>query len=873
MIEIFCPNCDELILDQATCPACGWRRPVEGEGIGAEVWCADLGTRLNKPHCYPVVADGFYCLGTEDGTLLALDLGSGEVAWEQSLGEKRMAHALATDGERLFVGCEDTHSIPVPGKSLLASDARTGQEVWQVPTEAHSLSAAAVAAGNVYFTTSNGWLHAVDAATGQKRWAVEHPVWGPAPPAVGEGVVCAGGRGETLVAYATADGAELWRFSADGWFAAPLLIGAGCVYALCWDDHLYVLDAHTGRLMWRYKGERGKGLTTPPAVTGGRVFVGSRVYRQVEGEQTGGYAMLALSAQDGAEIWRCYTERHIFTPPAVADDALFFGSNDGLFYTVDAASGEERWRAQVKSRAVTQPRVAGDVVIFGGRDGMVHAVRWRARPREKLLAPSTYKRRGEYTNAAVAHALRGEFDKAATIYEERLGKHQEAAWLYERADQPGKAASLWERLGELKRARDLYREAGDNSGLAGVLEQMGESLQAARLYEELGDLDKAVLLYDQAGDRPKAAALYRRLGRLGKALTIWVSLDQWEKAAEALVAEGKPAEAADILAQHDQLERAADLYEQAGRLQKALSLKTELGHWESVAGLAFRVGDYEQEAQARERLEHHQPAAEAYVRSAQQALDAKPVDEGRVAILYEHAARLYGEVFEEERASTCRRMVRRYRHLPEVEVRVVAEGVFVEYEYNTLQLEVANRGYGVARDIDIQLRGEFDVTGDCCIRGLAPQGTKSLEVSVRPHKEHYGPKVPLEIAVTYEDRHGSSYPFSHHVYVSVNQQGILAGLSETPLQINIQELYQPGAKKVGGDEIQAGAQIGDRVDIRRGGGGGLTLESGETGNRVQIRRGGPVRRCPNPRCNVPVNDPEGRYCSECGAPLDEERND
>ena len=479
--EIFCPNCGDLILDQALCPKCNWQRPMEGEGVGSPVWRADLGTRLIKPHCYPVVAAGLYCLGAEDGTLLALKLSSGEVAWERPLGGGQMAHAPATDGERLFVGCEDVQPIPSPGKALLTLDARTGDDLWQCPTQAHSLSSAAVEAGTVYFTASDGLLHAVDAATGQERWAAEHPVWGPAAPAIGEGVVCAGGRGDTLAAYSVADGSRLWEFSAQGWFAAPPAIDTGCVYAICWDDHLYVLDAHTGRLMWQYKGERGKGLTSPATVAEGRVFVGSRVYQHDGGEQTGGYAMVALKADGSGELWRFFAERHIFTPPVVAEGTLFFGSNDGLFYAVDVAGGGERWRTQVTSRAVTQPQLAGDAIVFGGRDGMVHAIRWRVDPQDELLAPSVYKKQGEYVNAAIAHALRNEFAEAAAIYAEQLDRLPEAALLYERAGQPEKAAPLWEGLSELKRARDLFHQAGDKLGLAGVLERMGELLDAAQL--------------------------------------------------------------------------------------------------------------------------------------------------------------------------------------------------------------------------------------------------------------------------------------------------------------------------------------------------------------------------------------------------------
>jgi tetratricopeptide (TPR) repeat protein len=729
-----------------------------------------------------------------------------------------------------------------------------------------------VAAGTVYFTTSDGLLHAVDAATGQKRWAVKHPVWGPSAPAVGEGVVCAGGRGESLVAYAVAGGTELWRFSAAGWFATPPVIGAGRVYALCWDDHLYVLNAHTGRLLWKYRGERGKGLTTPPAVAGGRIFAGSRVYRQTEVEQTGGYAMLALSAEDGSEVWRFYTERHIFTPPAEAGDALFFGSNDGLFYALDAASGEEYWRMQVKSRAVTQARVAGDVVCFGGRDGIIHAVRWRARPREELLSPSAYEQQGRYTEAAVAYALRGEFDRAADLYETRLGKKQEAAWLYERAGQPGKAAPLWEGLGELNRARDLYREAGDKLGLAGVLERTGELLQAARLYEEIENLEEAARLYEQAGDRIRAADLYMQSGQSERAERIWKTLDQWEKLVELRQAQKKHGEAAQILEQHAQLERAADLYEQAEQLEKALALRVRMEQWERVAELAFRVGDYEQEAQAQERLGHPQRAAEAYERAAQQLTSAEPVDEEYVAALYERATRLYADIYRERESVDCRRQVRRYRQLPEVIVSGKAQETFIENEWNVLDLQVQNVGFGIACNIRIALSENFQTRREKTVIGLPAAEQRSLEVHARPREGEYGARVPLDIVVTYEDTRGQRYQVTQVESVCVVRQGSGILGRATPLEVHIHgDLVEPGAKKVAGHEVQAGGQVGDKVEIRRGGGSGLTLESGETGARVRIRRNGkPVRRCPD--CNLPINDPEQQYCSDCGAPLDDDRN-
>jgi outer membrane protein assembly factor BamB len=841
--------------------------------VGGEVWCADLGRRLSKPRCYPTVAAGRYCLGTEDGTLLALELVSGELAWDRVLGGGEMAHALATDGERLFVGCEDVRPIPTRGEPLLALDARTGEEIWRFATDAHSLSAAAAERGTIHFTTSEGSLHAVDATNGKQRWVAEHPLWGPSPPAVAEGVVCAGGRGEMVVAYDAQDGRELWRFEADGWFASQPLIRDERIYAVCWDDHLYVLDTRSGSLLWKHKGERGKGLTTPAAVGHGSVFVGSRIYREREGRRIGGYALLSLNAEDGKENWRFHTEKHIFTPPAVANGLVFFGSRDGLFYAVDAATGEACWQMQVTSRSVTRPQVAGDLVIFGGRDGIVHAIRWRALPVEKLLDPEVYQQKGNLEETAVAYALQGSFEQAAVLYEKRLEKPRPAAQLYERAGVPRRAAIIWEDLGELPRARDAYREAGDKLGLARVLERLGQPLQAARLYEEIDNNEAAARLYEEAGDRTRAAELYRQLGMRERAIPIWRSLGDWERHAEDLIASGRLTEAARILEEHARLARAAELYLKAGDLESALRIERQRGQWESVAELAAKLGDDEQEATAYEQLGAARKAADAFQRAAERQAAVDPVDEEHVAALYEKAAKHYESLYREREMRDCRRQVRRYRRLPELVVRGRAEETFIECQWNVVRLAVENVGFGLARNVRVELSDSFDTRRQERIPGLPKSERRSLEVHARPREGEIGARVPVDIIVTYEDVRGRNYRLTQVESVRVLEAGRRLLGRETPLQLHIHgDLLEPGAKKVSGDEISGSGQKGDRVDIRRGAGSGVAMRSCDTGDRVEIRREGPpVRRCPE--CNLPVQDPGQRYCPDCGTPLDAKRED
>ncbi len=860
MLAIFCPTCHDLILDANRCPTCGWQRPRDTVGIGEIAWVTDLGLRLIKPNCFPVVSAGVYCLGTENGTLLALDVKTGEIAWERSLGEKSLAHSLATDGVRLFVGCEDMNTLPSSSKALLALDLQTGEPLWQYPTQAHSLSAVTLFKGKAFFCACDGWFHALDAETGQSLWSVRHSSWAPAAPAAGEGIVCVGGRENEVVAYSTEEGSPRWRFSRGGWFDSRLSIDSERAYLPCRDGHLYTVDLQSGRLLWQSQKERGNGITSPPAAAGGRVFVGSRVYREVDGKQEPTYAMLALDAADGTEQWRLYAERHILPPPAIVEDTLFWGTNDGTLGAVDVISGQELWKHQFKSRIVTEPTVADDYSYFGGRDGMIYAIRWKAQPPEELRNPEEYEAQEQYAEAAVAYALRGDLEQAAVLYEDRLSLVQEAALLYEHAGQAQKAAARWQAIGDLQRARDLYREADDKVGLATILAQMGEVLQAARLFEEVGDPAHAAPLFAKAGDGIKAADLYYEAGLTQQALDTWSRLGNWEGMVNASIKQGSLVEAAHILEENGQYERAAEVYEEAMSLKEALGLRLKLEHWERVADLAQKVGDYVEQAQALERLGHRESAADAYCQAAEVAAARESTDPARIADLFEEAARLYSAVLHQDKRNVCRQQVRFYRRLPELSVQGQARDIFVEEEFNVLDLEVSNVGFGPAYRIGLALSENFETRRLQEMEGLPAGESQLLQVHARPRQGECGARVPLEIRVSYEDDRGLRTELLQVESVHVMRRGSSLLDRITPTTINIiGDVVEPGARK----------QVGDRVDIRRGEGRRVSIEGQDLNGGVTVRRGDKaVRRCPN--CNLPIENEQARFCLDCGAPIDED---
>lgn len=84
--------------------------------------------------------------------------------------------------------------------------------------------------------------------------------------------------------------------------------------------------------------------------------------------------------------WRFPTGRRVVSSPAWHDGVLFFASDDGNLYAVDAASGRQKWKYSTQGPAPSSPAVAGGMVYFGSYDGRFYALdeatgdlRWKFR--------------------------------------------------------------------------------------------------------------------------------------------------------------------------------------------------------------------------------------------------------------------------------------------------------------------------------------------------------------------------------------------------------------------------------------------------------------------------------------------------------------
>ncbi len=103
-----------------------------------------------------------------------------------------------------------------------------------------------------------------------------------------------------------------------------------------------------------------------------------RDWLEYRGEGGSGYTTNALYPPLGLR-WKLRLqfqgdETVSFNPPIIKDQTIFFGSNDGNFYALDAESGYMKWIFPTKNAVNSVPFADDDTVYFGSNDGAVYAV-------------------------------------------------------------------------------------------------------------------------------------------------------------------------------------------------------------------------------------------------------------------------------------------------------------------------------------------------------------------------------------------------------------------------------------------------------------------------------------------------------------------
>lgn len=309
---------------------------------GASLWQVDLTPSADRADDASggglAYGEGLVLAATGFGELVALNPGSGAVAWRQKFDAAPAGAPAVADG-RVFLTARDGSAW-----GLNASD---GKVLWTLP----GTPGAGVAGGTspavdgrqVIYSFSNGLMVATDKTSGQGLW----------------NAYVAGNRGGR--AYAS-----IRDVTGD-----PVISG-GVVYAGTSAGRLVAVNADSGAPIW----SAGEGAVSPPLVAGGSVFV-------VNDEDQ----LVRLNADSGEVIWRVdlpyflkdrlarRKKIYAYYGPILAGGRLIVTGSSGAVQSFDPASGQLVASAELPGGAASGPAVAGGTLYVVSARGQLLAFR------------------------------------------------------------------------------------------------------------------------------------------------------------------------------------------------------------------------------------------------------------------------------------------------------------------------------------------------------------------------------------------------------------------------------------------------------------------------------------------------------------------
>lgn len=167
-------------------------------------------------------------------------------------------------------------------------------------------------------------------------------------------------------------GGEMIFFPGGNWFHSyefeysdPLVYGDTIYFSLnLGDGYLFAVDAKTGQSKWTL--QRKKGYFTAPAVANDILYAGAD-----DG------VVHALDLMIHREKWRFTTpdKSKVTAAPSVSNGVVFFGTTSGRFYALSAQTGEVKWTFETGQPTYwLTPAFADGMVVCGANSGALYTL-------------------------------------------------------------------------------------------------------------------------------------------------------------------------------------------------------------------------------------------------------------------------------------------------------------------------------------------------------------------------------------------------------------------------------------------------------------------------------------------------------------------
>ncbi len=334
-----------------------------------KLWSKGIGAGYEKQflNLVPASADGQIVVADRKGRVLALDALTGKEHWDVKTGATVSAGPGAGEGLVL---------LGTSNAEVMALNAADGSKRWVAAVSSEVLSVPQIDLDRVIVQAVDGTLTALDAETGAQLWIYDRTVpvltlRGTSTPAVEHGLVVAGFANGKLVALSAEKGFVGWETNIaipqgrselerivdiDG---NPIIVGTA-VYVTTYQGRIAVIDLQSGNPGWKRDMSSYVGL----GVDFSQVYVtdaDSHVW--------------ALSRSTGATVWRVeeLANRRL-TAPVPYKDYIAVGDYEGYVHLLSRYDGHIVARVRADGDAIrARPLVVDDILYVYSTDGKLSA--------------------------------------------------------------------------------------------------------------------------------------------------------------------------------------------------------------------------------------------------------------------------------------------------------------------------------------------------------------------------------------------------------------------------------------------------------------------------------------------------------------------
>ncbi|MBC3958557.1 outer membrane protein assembly factor BamB [Morganella morganii] len=346
------------------------------------VWDKSVGDGVGKyySHLSPTWEGSSVYAADRNGLVKALDTDSGVEIWSVNLAEKTgflsadipamLSGGLTVSGEHVYVGTERG--------TLIALNANDGEIAWTANAGGEVLSRPEVSDGLVLVHTGNGLLQAFDTASGEQRWSLnlDTPslsVRGESAPAVAMGAAFVGGDNGRVSAVMLGQGQIIWQqrisqttgtteISRLNDVDMTPVVADGRVYAIAYNGNLVAMDMRSGQILWK----RDFGSVNELVLDGESLYV-------VDQDDN----VYGLRAADGVTMWSQDKLLHRnLSAPEIFNGYLVVGDGEGYLHWLDTSNGQFVAQNKLNSSGIlSRPSIAGDKLMVQARDGRLYLLR------------------------------------------------------------------------------------------------------------------------------------------------------------------------------------------------------------------------------------------------------------------------------------------------------------------------------------------------------------------------------------------------------------------------------------------------------------------------------------------------------------------